>query len=536
MGCNCPGKPGSYSNARYGLERPDFSFRQRDECDEHFMNRVEGDPLPQPPAVNKIENSSLAFACDLTINEQLRMTGPEEADTWVMEPSTDWFYDENGALIPEKMALFTSTGKIEGAIQRGAVPRVYNITIKAYKNGVLLDSKPFTVTAQRCGDCDSIILINPLPGSVITSRCSAERVHPVSGQPRPHKGVDLAYPGGAVKPVVAAADGIIITRSFEPNGYGNYVIIEHRGCSGNVICRTRYAHLASVSVSPGQKVQAGQPIGVEGNTGVGTAAHLHFEVRGPGDEVWDPEPMISGKRQITSAQKPTQPPPGSSPPASPQQPAVVAATETRANNPCRPAGPTTAPETVPSNVPDTDCSDIAFEFTMLSEVGPGFDPSDPDVVSGCRDCSAKRARLKCGQIMDEGGLTKFGVAAKFNGQATVENLDLETAKRIFKERYYQKSGADQLKTNGVPSCPKACLVVSTYFHSPNRLLNILKALTGTQGQAAIEILNQMSDEEFIEKFSAARLNEMKRAKTWVKYAKGFSARISQEKARARRMV
>ena len=42
---------------------------------------------------------------------------------------------------------------------------------------------------------------------------------------------------------------------------------------------TQYAHLASVAVDQGERVDTGQWIGQSGTTGNSTGPHLHFEVR-----------------------------------------------------------------------------------------------------------------------------------------------------------------------------------------------------------------------------------------------------------------
>src|SRR5207237_9930962 len=56
-------------------------------------------------------------------------------------------------------------------------------------------------------------------------------------------------------------------------GYGNVVVVALGGPFETV-----YAHLASARVSPGETVDAGEPIGVAGCTGRGPAADVHFDL------------------------------------------------------------------------------------------------------------------------------------------------------------------------------------------------------------------------------------------------------------------
>lgn len=92
-----------------------------------------------------------------------------------------------------------------------------------------------------------------------------------------HNGVDLVKSGGGASgtPVVASMSGTVEVVQRSGSGYGNMVLINH----GNGY-KTRYAHMisGSITVSVGDRVEAGQTIGRVGSTGNSTGPHLHFEV------------------------------------------------------------------------------------------------------------------------------------------------------------------------------------------------------------------------------------------------------------------
>ena len=93
-----------------------------------------------------------------------------------------------------------------------------------------------------------------------------------SYQGRQHTGVDLRLnTGDAIR---AAFDGRVTTVGNKPQSYGKYVILQH---ADNL--ETVYAHLSRQLVAENQEVRAGTPIGLGGNTGRSTGAHLHFETR-----------------------------------------------------------------------------------------------------------------------------------------------------------------------------------------------------------------------------------------------------------------
>jgi murein DD-endopeptidase MepM/ murein hydrolase activator NlpD len=107
--------------------------------------------------------------------------------------------------------------------------------------------------------------------------------------PHFHTGVDIGVATGT--PVGAAAGGVVVlagTNVVDGRlvGYGTYVVIAHGGG-----LYTLYAHLSQLSVVAGERVRAGQAIGLSGSTGNSTGPHLHFEVR-DGDEPVDPMPYL----------------------------------------------------------------------------------------------------------------------------------------------------------------------------------------------------------------------------------------------------
>ena len=95
------------------------------------------------------------------------------------------------------------------------------------------------------------------------------RKNPITGNREFHRGLDIAVPTGT--PVKATHEGTITVAAYD-SYYGNYVEITNS--KGYV---TKYAHMESLSVSVGQSVTTGTPLGATGNTGSSTGSHLHIE-------------------------------------------------------------------------------------------------------------------------------------------------------------------------------------------------------------------------------------------------------------------
>ena len=103
----------------------------------------------------------------------------------------------------------------------------------------------------------------PLPG--------AKLISDYAGRRKNHTGVDLKTKTN--DKIVSAFDGIVrISKSYY--GYGNVIVIRHYNG-----LETLYSHNSKNLVKVGDRVKAGDVIGLTGRTGRATTDHLHFEVR-----------------------------------------------------------------------------------------------------------------------------------------------------------------------------------------------------------------------------------------------------------------
>jgi murein DD-endopeptidase MepM/ murein hydrolase activator NlpD len=109
------------------------------------------------------------------------------------------------------------------------------------------------------------------PQYLTTSSFGTRRDYSVADIGNFHAGQDFGAPEGVL--VTAPADGVVALA--EPlTVRGNAVILDHgRGIF------TGYWHLSEIRVTPGQRVAAGDILGIVGNTGLSTGAHLHWEMR-----------------------------------------------------------------------------------------------------------------------------------------------------------------------------------------------------------------------------------------------------------------
>ncbi|CAN5310549.1 peptidoglycan DD-metalloendopeptidase family protein [soil metagenome] len=114
-------------------------------------------------------------------------------------------------------------------------------------------------------------LRSPLEFSRVSSGFTSARMHPIMQQWRKHEGVDFAASMGT--PIRASGDGVVSFVGWK-NGYGNTVVIQHRGRF-----ETLYGHMSQTAsgLRAGMRVDQGQVIGAVGMTGWATGPHLHYE-------------------------------------------------------------------------------------------------------------------------------------------------------------------------------------------------------------------------------------------------------------------
>ncbi len=140
------------------------------------------------------------------------------------------------------------------------------------------------------GAAESLPFRNPAPGKLVTSPFG-NRKDPFFGTLALHTGTDFHFsPGEKIK---ATAPGKVIASGWT-GGYGNMVEIDHGGGIS-----TRYGHMEQILVKVGDKVGAGDAIGLAGSTGRSTGTHLHYEVRENGHPI-DPMYFIAAGTKLAS--------------------------------------------------------------------------------------------------------------------------------------------------------------------------------------------------------------------------------------------
>lgn len=188
------------------------------------------------------------------------------------------FLDSSNGLNKEAFLKYQKTGEVAELHELGFAAKN-----QQQQNAEYLQT--FTSTAPA--------MVSPLKncglGCVHVTSEYGMRLHPVHKKKRLHKGIDLRARVG--EQVVSVFDGKVLATRTERDaqskkmvGYGHYVIVIHPQRQ----IETLYAHLSAFKTAAGEIVEQGKTIALSGNSGVGTASHLHFEIHTRKNDIYTP--------------------------------------------------------------------------------------------------------------------------------------------------------------------------------------------------------------------------------------------------------
>ena len=177
--------------------------------------------------------------------------------------------------------LYQRVSDDEGAfVRRGDI--VYAaLTLSGVRRAFYLYRAPGSASADyynaKGESVRKALLRTPLDAAKISSPFG-NRMHPILGYTRMHRGVDFAAPTGT--PIYAAGNASVV-EAGRKGGYGIYARLRHDGGY-----ETAYGHMRALAkgLKPGTSVHQGQIIGYVGATGEATGPHLHYEVLARGQQ------------------------------------------------------------------------------------------------------------------------------------------------------------------------------------------------------------------------------------------------------------
>ena len=239
---------------------------------------------------NKIDNTSLVSNLNGEVDTTFKLTPKSTriASSWEILINGNPVSANN---IPN---LIVDGAKLSGTVTDEFLDKPAKVLVTAKDDTGDIDSREFTLVPKKGSKDSTIKFIFPLPGGVITCKFGPRKA-PAAGASTMHKGIDCAMPGGKIGDIVASADGIVVAAG-PAKGFGNWVKIEHYDSQNRLVATTVYGHMHEWYVKVGQKVSSGQKIAKEGNAGIGSGAHLHFEIhKGSWGNPTDPLPYLNGE-------------------------------------------------------------------------------------------------------------------------------------------------------------------------------------------------------------------------------------------------
>ena len=224
-------------------------------------------------SVDEIERSILTF------QTRRRGSGPALDSAWPpFLESLDAYLDqapERLSLSPLIRARVAAEYELDRERRRtvGAMPELVRVVVRLVSR---IDDKMRALrtlassAARPAPDRKASGLYWPVSRGLITSGFGNRRDPIQPEKVRFHAGLDLSAPPG--EPVYAASAGVVVRAGWAGSA-GRAVRLRHpKGLE------TVYSHLSMVMVKIGQRIGAGDVIGLLGSSGRSTGPHLHFAV------------------------------------------------------------------------------------------------------------------------------------------------------------------------------------------------------------------------------------------------------------------
>ena len=194
-------------------------------------------------------------------------------------------YDRCFALAPDDYKGWTEglakAGYASGSNYAGSLQKIIEVNgLQKYDRMVMAETKAQGLEIGQEKNTDKEAYSFPVEREefMFVTSPFGMRTDPMdAGKQQMHKGIDICCKGDAV--LATENNGKVVAVNHNANtAGGKSVTIEYPRRDGSKVQNT-YMRLSSVDVKVGDTVQAGQKVGVSGNTGTRTTGeHLHFGV------------------------------------------------------------------------------------------------------------------------------------------------------------------------------------------------------------------------------------------------------------------
>ena len=232
--------------------------------------------------------NNLTAPFTLSVGQKIKVPDLENAP--VRAAATSVAKTTSSTTKPAANATHVSSGAGKGATN----PATKSTNKPTTKTAAKTETKPTTKTTTKSASAPKISSDPSKKLPTISARSSSKFSWPVRGKILSkygaksgglfNDGINIsASRGTAVK---AAENGVVAYAGNEVKGMGNLVIIQHSGG-----WMTVYAHMDSMSVRRGARVNVGQKIGTVGSTGKVDQPQLHFEIR-KGTKAYNPSAYL----------------------------------------------------------------------------------------------------------------------------------------------------------------------------------------------------------------------------------------------------